>query len=211
MSLRPIYSRGTYRCCSLLLPFLICLFVFSPFPLSVQAATVTLAWDPNSEPDLVGYLVHYGTVSGNYQVYMDVGNNTQATISNLQNGGTYYFSVTAYDSSANESGYSNEVAYSVSPACSFSISSAFKSFTASGGSGTVGVTGSSGCPWTSVSNNSWIVITSNATAKGTGTTYFSVSPNPNASARTGTLTIAGRVFKVSQSGTWRKNWWYGYR
>ena len=131
---------------------------------------------------------------------MDVGNTTQAVISNLQVGGTYYIAVTALDSSANESGYSNEVVYSAPLACSLSISPSSQSFTSSGGSGTVAVTGSSGCSWTSVSNNSWIVITSNATATGSGTTYYSVSPNTNASARTGTLTIAGRVFTVSQSG-----------
>ena len=187
-------------CFSLSLSLLILLSIFSPLPQSAQTAQVTLAWDPNSEPNLLGYIVHYGTVSRNYQVHMEVGNNTQATISNLQDGGTYYIAVTALDSSANESGYSNEVVYSAPLACSFSISPASQPFTSSGGSGTIGVTGSSGCPWTSVSNNSWIVITSNATATGSGTTYYSVSPNTNASARTGTLTIAGRVFTVSQSG-----------
>ena len=200
MSLRPIYSSRFRGWFSFSFSLLILLSIFSPLPQSAQAAQVTLAWDPNSEPDLLGYIVHYGTVSRNYQVHMDVGNNTQAAISNLQDGGTYYIAVTALDSSANESGYSNEVVYSAPLACSFSITPSSQSFTSSGGSGTVGVTGSSGCPWTSVSNSSWIVITSNATATGSGTTYYSVSPNTNASARTGTLTIGGRVFTVSQSG-----------
>jgi len=176
--------------------------IFFPLPQNAQAAQATLTWNPNSEPDLLGYIVHYGTVSGNYQVKMDVGNNTQASVSNLQDGGTYYFAVTAYDSSGNDSVYSNEVVYSATaiPACSLSISPASQSFTSSGGSGNVSVATSSGCPWTSLSNHSWIVITSNAKTTGSGTTYFSVSPNTNGSTRTGTLSIAGKVFTVSQSG-----------
>jgi hypothetical protein len=39
--------------------------------LAVQA---TLAWDPNSESDLRGYRVHYGTVSGSHTVHADVHN-----------------------------------------------------------------------------------------------------------------------------------------
>lgn len=181
---------------------LILLSIFFPLPQNAQAAQATLTWNPNSEPDLLGYIVHYGTVSGNYQVKMDVGNNTQASVSNLQDGGTYYFAVTAYDSSGNDSVYSNEVVYSATaiPACSLSISPASQSFTSSGGSGNVSVATSSGCPWTSLSNHSWIVITSNAKTTGSGTTYFSVSPNTNGSTRTGTLSIAGKVFTVSQSG-----------
>lgn len=47
------------------------------------AGTVTLAWDPNPEPDIVGYDVWYGTASGRYDQSVDVGNSTTATISNL--------------------------------------------------------------------------------------------------------------------------------
>jgi hypothetical protein len=44
-----------------------------------------------------------------------VGNNTTHTITGLQEGQVYYFAITAYDSDYNESGYSDEVVYSVSP------------------------------------------------------------------------------------------------
>jgi hypothetical protein len=33
---------------------------------------VTLAWDANTEPDLAGYKVHYGTASGSYTTSVDV-------------------------------------------------------------------------------------------------------------------------------------------
>ncbi len=93
-------------------------FLLIPFlPLSnVHSAQVTLAWDPNTEPDLAGYRVHYGTASRSYQAHLDAGLNTTYTVSNLPDGGSYFFAVTAYDSSGNESAYSGEVSYSALPA-----------------------------------------------------------------------------------------------
>jgi Viral BACON domain/Fibronectin type III domain len=201
MILRQIYPRHPYRGYSLLLPLVIWLFVFFPFPQSAQAAQITLAWNPNAEPDLAGYMVNYGTVSGNYQVYMDVGNITQATITNLQDGGTYYFAVTAYNVSGIESGYSNEVSYTASAACTYSLSPTSQSAGSSGVSGAVSVTTSSGCTWAAVSNASWITITSNNSVTGAGTLNYSVSANSGTASRTGTLTIAGRAFTVTQSGS----------
>ena len=70
-----------------------------------------LAWDPNAEVGLAGYKVHYGISSENYNTTIDVGNQTTYNISELVSSGTYYFAVTAYDISGNESVYSNEVVY----------------------------------------------------------------------------------------------------
>ena len=72
---------------------------------------VVLAWDPNSEQDLSGYKIHYGTYSGNYTSVIDVGNQLSCTVVNLTPGQTYYFAATAYNYSGLESGYSNEVVY----------------------------------------------------------------------------------------------------
>ncbi len=85
------------------------LFNWLVFPVSSPGASFTLAWDPNQEPDLAGYKLYYGTSSRSYQQNMDVGNLTQYTLTGLQDGVTYYFAVTAYDTEGNESGYSNEV------------------------------------------------------------------------------------------------------
>lgn len=83
--------------------------IFLIFVSSVQAASnVTLAWDANSENDLAGYKVFYGTVAEAYQHSIDVGNVTEYVVTNLADG-TWYFAVTAYDQSTNESGFSNEV------------------------------------------------------------------------------------------------------
>ena len=80
--------------------------------LDAFAGVAILTWDPNTEPDLAGYNVHYGTVSGTYSVVANAGNTATYTVTGL-GVGTYYFAVTAYDTSGNESGVSNEVSKSV--------------------------------------------------------------------------------------------------
>ena len=81
-----------------------------------RAEQVTLAWDANTETDLAGYRVHYGSASGRYTTSVDVHNVTTTSIGTLTAGQTYYFVITAYDVSGNESGYSNQVIYSVAAA-----------------------------------------------------------------------------------------------
>jgi hypothetical protein len=87
------------------------LIIFLPLFLyhSALAADIKLAWDPNTEPDLAGYKVYYGTASRAYGPPIDVGNVTTYTLTGLTPGQTYYIAVTAYDTSKNASGYSNEV------------------------------------------------------------------------------------------------------
>ena len=75
----------------------------------VFASQITLAWDRNSEPDVAGYNIYYGTESGNYQYKVDVGNNTSCTISSLEEDTTYFFAATAYSSPLNESDFSEEI------------------------------------------------------------------------------------------------------
>ncbi len=82
--------------------------------------------------------------------------------------------------------------------CTYSISTTSKSFTSSGGSASVSVTTQSGCSWTGTSNYSWIMITSGSSGSGSGTVYYSVSSNSSTSSRTGTMTIAGKTFTVTQ-------------
>ena len=53
-------------------------------------------------------MIHYGTASGTYSQGIDVGNTTSYTVSNLIDGQTYYFAVTAYNAVGYQSVYSNE-------------------------------------------------------------------------------------------------------
>jgi hypothetical protein len=75
--------------------------------------SVTLAWDPSPEPNLAGYRLKYGTSSGSYTQTLEIGNTTTATVPNLSEGGTYFFVVTAVNSSSLESIPSNEVSFTI--------------------------------------------------------------------------------------------------
>ncbi|MBI5695854.1 MAG: right-handed parallel beta-helix repeat-containing protein [Nitrospirae bacterium] len=73
------------------------------------SAAVMLDWLANAEPDIAGYKVSYGNVSGSYIDTLDVGNVTEYDVRSLINGATYFFAVQAYDTVDNTSGYSSEV------------------------------------------------------------------------------------------------------
>jgi hypothetical protein len=76
---------------------------------------VTLAWDANTEPDLAGYKVHRGIQAGIYDTIFDVPLDTLTNplspiyVDESLPDGTYFWTVTAYDTDSNESGYSTEV------------------------------------------------------------------------------------------------------
>jgi hypothetical protein len=73
------------------------------------AGSVRLSWDANSEPDLAGYVLVWGTTSGLYTQSLTVAP-TVATqeVTNL-GGGTYYFAVRAFNTAGQHSAYSNEL------------------------------------------------------------------------------------------------------
>jgi hypothetical protein len=79
-------------------------------PMNSLAGQATLAWDPPEiSTDVTGYMLHYGTAPGTYTEAVDVGNTLSYTVSNLSDGQTYYFAVTAKDAAGDESAYSNEI------------------------------------------------------------------------------------------------------
>ncbi len=75
---------------------------------TLLAADVTLQWDANTETDLAGYKLYYGTAPGVYGSPIVVGKVTTYTLTGVAPG-TYYFAVTAYNNTGVESGFSNEV------------------------------------------------------------------------------------------------------
>jgi hypothetical protein len=83
--------------------------------LIAHASGVKMSWQANTESDLAGYKVYYGTASGTYQNVVDVGNFATAEVDGLTKDATYYFALTAYNTSGNESGYSEEVQATISP------------------------------------------------------------------------------------------------
>ena len=91
-----------------------CLVFTSTGVQSATANSATLQWVANSETDLAGYRVYQGTTSGVYGLSVDVRNTTIYTAPNLQAGVRYYFAITAYDNSGNESLPSIEVSQQTS-------------------------------------------------------------------------------------------------
>ena len=83
------------------------------------AAELIFGWTPNTENDLAGYRIHYGTKPGTYTDAVDVGlpivkdGKVVATISPPY--GSKYFACTAYAASGAESDYSNEVMEVIPP------------------------------------------------------------------------------------------------
>ena len=83
--------------------------------------------------------------------------------------------------------------------CSYSLSPAAASAGAGGLSGNFNVTATAGCAWSATSNANWITITSGASGSGSASVGYSVAAT--SSARTGTVTVGGQTFTVTQSGT----------
>ncbi len=87
------------------------------------------------------------------------------------------------------------------PTCSFTLGSASGSVPASGGNGSVAVAAATGCTWTSTAdvNAAWLTITASGSS-GTGDVNFSATANTGNQPRTGTLTLAGKAYTVTQAG-----------
>jgi hypothetical protein len=81
-------------------------------PPTVAVGSVTLVWQANHEQDLAGYKIYVGTSSGSYtsagSPFM-IGKSSSYTLNALPKGQTYFFAVSAFDTSGNESGLSSEV------------------------------------------------------------------------------------------------------
>ena len=73
---------------------------------------VSLAWNANTDTNVAGYYLYFGTNSTNLSSRVDVGNNTTATITGLSGKSVnYYFQATAYNNSRMESPPSNQAQF----------------------------------------------------------------------------------------------------
>lgn len=82
--------------------------------------------------------------------------------------------------------------------CTYTITPTSLSVNNSAQTRTVAVSAGSSCAWTATSNTPWITITSGASGQGNGSVAFSIPANTTDNDRTGTITIAGRTFTLTQ-------------
>ena len=82
------------------------------------------------------------------------------------------------------------------PSLDYTIS---KLFTTTGGTGIIRVTSGSSCAWQASSSASWITITSGGSGTGPGNIQYTIANNTGAQ-RTGTVTVAGQTYLITQSG-----------
>lgn len=91
------------------------------FALAVQSFAsepkACFSWSPNSETNLKGYNIHYGTTSRAYTEVSPQGLPTiidgrvHGCVTGFKVGVAYYFAATAYDEDNFESDYSNEIVW----------------------------------------------------------------------------------------------------
>ena len=87
--------------------------------------------------------------------------------------------------------------------CSSTLSATVLKAVAASATGTINVLTDSACAWTAMTGDAWITITSGATGTGNGNVGYRLSANTSTSSRTGTITIAGQPYTVTQGGTGR--------
>jgi len=160
----------------------------SGISVTVSAAS-TCQWNATSGATWI--TINAGaTGTGNGTVVFSVGLN-----SGTQRTGTLSIGGRAF--TVSQAG-SSSPAPSPPASCSYSISPRNDSVPVLGGTGTVDVSTTSACTWTASSNASWISIVSGASGTGDGRVSYLVLPNVSGS-RSGTLTIAGQTFTVTQA------------
>ena len=82
--------------------------------------------------------------------------------------------------------------------CSYTVSPLNQSVPSTAFNGSVRVTTGSSCTWTGTSAVDWITVASGSHA-GLGSVTYAVAANSIATARTGTLTVAGRDVTINQA------------
>jgi hypothetical protein len=165
------------------------------------AAQVTLAWNPNTEPDIAGYVIEYGPAAAPFTLSADVGNQTTWTLTNATPGTTYSFRVVAYNVNGEWSPASDVVTSTAStpggPTLTADRASLRFGTVGSGARPTTATqtirltqSGAGAVTWTATSSASWLQV---APVAGSGSGAFTAAVNPAgapSASSSATITIA---------------------
>lgn len=112
--------------------------------------------------------------------------------------GSHSIRARVQDASGGDSGWTPLGSWNVTAGCAYSLSPTSANVAGTATTQTVSVSAGASCPWTAVSDDGWLTVTSGASGSGNGVVTYTVAANPTASARTGSLHIAGTAFYVTQ-------------
>ncbi len=163
-------------------------------PAAALAGQIALAWDPNPETDIAGYIIEWGTASAPFSNALDVGNVTTCTLANLTDGVTYTMRLSAY----NKAGVRSDPSASVSGTPSASTGELILGRTTlnfgvvrngatilkqtSPQTVTVSAAVTGTLTWNATPSNAWVQI---SPSSGTGNGAFTVSVNAAAAPSSG--------------------------
>jgi hypothetical protein len=84
------------------------------------------------------------------------------------------------------------------PGCAYSLSLASRNFAESGGDSNFAINAEKGCSWKARSKDGWIMLTGQTDGSGQTPIAFRVLENTSTTSRTGTISVAGQTFTVTQ-------------
>ena len=166
----------------------------------VQSTPIELSWNASSGADRYEVLSYYWDWAGWDWVF----DSNFLTPSNSAScwppvNQTYYIWMVRAGNPSSRGEWSDWAYFYLDAPCTCTLSASSQIIPAAGGTGTISVTAMQGCDWTAESDDHWITITSGSSGDGTGTVQYSVAAHPARKARTGTLTIGGQTFTVTQA------------
>ncbi|MBK6999730.1 MAG: DUF1566 domain-containing protein [Rhodoferax sp.] len=164
-------------------PAPVCTLSASPASITTGGSSTLTA---NCSPAATSFTWTGGTCAGT----------TSATCS-VTPGSTTTYTVTGINTGVTGTAASATVTVNPS-ACNPTLANTSASAGAAASTGSVSV--ASTCAWTATSNASWITIASGSSGSGNGIVSYAVAANTGTTVRTGTLTIAGQTFTVTQAG-----------
>jgi hypothetical protein len=171
----------------------------SPSGLSVQSGsggTAYLTWQDNSLNES-GFVLQRSTNNSDYTTIANLAQNTTAFVDNLPDiNATYFYRIAA----VNSVGSSAFSPVAILGSCIYVLDSTGTNVGAAATSGAFSVNGTAGCPWTAqvCASCNWIQAT---TSSGVcpGVVVFTVSSNLTFASRSGTITVQGQAFTITQN------------
>ncbi len=165
-----------------------------------QLSTLTLQTNP---PGLQ-LLLDGAPVSTPHSFQSVVGVTRSFSAPSLQQTGESYYAFSSWSNGKAQShtvntpvGNTTYTATFVAPVCNPSISPVSRTISTASTTGTITLTTQDGCPWTAQSNVPWITINGNNSGVKSASISYTVAVNAGVQ-RTGTLTIAGKTFTLTQ-------------